>query len=133
MTNELTIRPGMPTRQRDFLLLTIFVLTQHGHMERAAALAEALHVLGDNSTAVTLARAVLRFFARNWEGALACLDELDRMNPIERFGSYTMNDTQRLRRYLKARCFHELKDFARARDVVDSYLRHGSDIAGAAP
>ena len=88
--------------------------------------------MGDTSSQVALARAVLRFFSRDWEGALACLDELDRISPIERFGSYTMDHTQRLRRYLKARCFHELKDYARARDVVDSYLRHGSEAVDAA-
>jgi len=132
MANELTVRHELSTRQRDFLLLTIFVLTQHGYFDRARALAEALHVLGDTSSQVALARAVLRFFSRDWEGALACLDELDRISPIERFGSYTMDHTQRLRRYLKARCFHELKDYARARDVVDSYLRHGSEAVDAA-
>jgi hypothetical protein len=131
MSNELATQDNLSTRQRDFLLLTIFVLTQHGHIERARALAEALHAMGDNSGEVTLARAVLRFFSQDWEAALACLDDLDRISPIERFGTYTMNDSQRLRRYLKARCFHELKDYSRARDVVDSYLRHGTD-AGAA-
>lgn len=137
MANELSIRSDMSvdsrlsTLQRDFLLLTIFVLAQHGYSARAAALAEALHVLGDQSSEVTLARAVLRFFAQDWSGALACLDELDRMSPIERFGAYTMNDTQRMRRYLKARCFYELKDLDRARDVVDSYLRHGTEAAQA--
>ena len=135
MANDLTTRPPanlLTTRQRDFLLLTIFVLTQNGYIERATALAEALHLLGDETGEVTLARAVLRFFARDWEAAIICLDDLDRIAPIERFGSYTMNDTQRMRRYLKARCFHELKDHSRARDVVESYLRHGTDAAGVA-
>src|SRR5262249_1408523 len=126
MANELSIR------QRDFLLLSIFVLAQHGYVERAKMLAEALHVLGDSSREVMLARAVLRFFSQDWAAALACLDELDRIDPIERFGAYTMSDVQRMRRYLKARCFYELKQFPRARDVVESYLRHGIEASEAA-
>jgi hypothetical protein len=126
MTDELS------TKQRDFLLLNIFVLAQHGYTDRANALAESLHILGDTSSEVTLARAVLRFCARDWEGTLACLDALDGTAPIERFGAYTMSDSQRMRRYLKARCFYELKDFSNARDVIESYLRHGSETADAA-
>ncbi len=126
MTNELS------TQQRDFLLLSIFVLAQHGYTDRASALAELLHILGDASHEVTLARAILRFCARDWEGTLVCLNELDRVAPIERFGAYTMNDLQRMRRYLKARCFYELKDYANAKDVIESYLRHGSETANAA-
>src|SRR5262249_41016357 len=111
LSTELSTRNELSTRQRDFLLLTIFVLTQHGYIERAITLAEAMHVLGDQSNEVALARAVLRFFSQDWNATLAHLDELDQLNPIERFGTYTMDHTQRLRRYLKARCFYELKDY----------------------
>ena len=69
--NELpVVIDALPTRQRDFLLLNIFVLAQHGYIERAGVLADALHVLGDNSSEVTLARAVLRFFSQDWAAAL---------------------------------------------------------------
>ena len=111
-------------RQRDFLLLNIFVLAQHGYVDRAGVLAEALYLVGDASAEVQLARAVLRFFAGEWNAALTCLDELDRLDPIERFGSYTLTDGQRMRRYLKARCLYELDDKVRARDAVEVYLRH---------
>jgi hypothetical protein len=113
-------------RQRDFLLLTIFVLSQHGYMDRAGSLAEALYVLGDDSAEVMLARVILRFFAREWMPALTGLDELDRIDPIERFGRYTLTDRQRMRRYIKARCLYELRQTARARDAIESYLRHGA-------
>ncbi|GMO22327.1 MULTISPECIES: hypothetical protein [Bradyrhizobium] len=133
-TRATTVQPPraagpLSVKQRDFLLLNIYVLAQNGFTERASTLAQALHVLGDNSAEVTLARAVLGFFAQEWGAALACLDELDRIDPIERFGAYTMTDAQRLRRYLKARCFYQLNDLPRARDVVESYLRHGSETA----
>jgi hypothetical protein len=119
--------PRPDARQRDFLLLTVFVLAQQGYIDRAGVLAEALHMLGDASPETLLARAVLRFFAQDWAAALAVLDELDRLAPIERFGAYRLDDRQRMRRYLKARCLHELEDKGRARDAVEVYLRHGTD------
>lgn len=114
-------------RTRDFLLLNIYVLAQHGYVEQAATLAEALFELGDGSAEVVLARAVLSFFRKDWRAALAALDELDRIDPIERFGHYRLNDRQRMRRYLKARSLHEIGERTRARDAVDSYLRHGTE------
>lgn len=115
-------------RSRDFLLLNIFVLAQHGYVEQAATLAEALHELGDGSAEVLLARAVLTFFRTDWEGALARLEELDRIEPIERFGHYRLTDRQRMRRYVRARCLFELGERGRARDAVESYLRHGEEV-----
>lgn len=119
--------PRPDARQRDFLLLTIFVLAQQGYIDRAGVLAEALHLLGDDTAETQLARAVLRFFAGDWAAALAVLDELDRVAPIERFGQYQLDERQRMRRYLKARCLYELDDRARARDAVEVYLRHGTE------
>lgn len=114
-------------RSRDFLLLNIFVLTQHGYVDQAGTLAEALYELGDRTAEVLLARAVLVFFRKDWEGTLARLEELDRVEPIERFGQYRLNDRQRMRRYLRARCLYELGERGRARDAVESYLRHGEE------
>jgi hypothetical protein len=119
--------PLLSSRQRDFMLLNIFVLAQHGYFGRAASLAEALHLLGDGSPEVTLARTIVRFFSRDWSAALTLLEVLDRIDPIGRFGRYTMNERQRMRRYLKARCLYELRQHAPARDAVESYLRHGTD------
>lgn len=112
------------SKQRDFVLVNIFVLAQHGYIERAATLAEAMYLAGEISPEVLLARAVLRFFNCEWQATLAILDDLDRLAPIERFGDYRLNDRQRMRRYLKARCLHELKDKLRARDALEVYLRH---------
>jgi hypothetical protein len=121
------VAKALSDKQRDFMLLYIFVLAQHGYIERAGVLAEAVYVLGDTSPEVVLARAVLDFFLEKFPAALAHLEELDRIDPIERFGAYTFSHAQRMRRYLKARCFHKLRQPIRARDVVDSYLRHGTD------
>jgi len=112
-------------RQRDFLLLNIFVLLRHGYVERARILADAMQASGDNGVEVHLARCVLRFAERRWNEALESLEVLDRIDPIERFGSYRLNERQRMRRYIKTRCLHEIGDAARMRDALDSYLRHG--------
>lgn len=112
-------------RQRDFLLLNIYVLTQHGYVERARVLAEAMLAGGDTSVEVHLARAVLRFADGRWREALEALDVLDRIDPIERFGSYRLNNRQRMRRYLRTRCLFELGEKARVRDALESYMRHG--------
>jgi hypothetical protein len=119
--------PRLGRRERDFLLLNIFVLLQHGYAERASVLADAMHFAGENDTEVHLARAVLRFARRQWEAALESLDHLDRIDPIERFGAYRLDERQRMRRYLKTRCFFELGESTRMRDALDSYLRHGAD------
>ncbi|WP_062012794.1 hypothetical protein [Aureimonas sp. AU4] len=112
-------------RQRDFLLLTVYVQLRHGYHERALVLAQALRRLGDGTAEVMLAQAVLLFLERRWGEALASLDELDRTFPSERFGSYRLNERQRMRRYLRSRCLFELGEPARARDALEGYLRHG--------
>lgn len=114
-------------RQRDFLLLNIFVLMRHGYIERARVLAEALHGLGDDSVNAHLARAVLSFASRDWQDALDVLEMLDRVSPIERFGSYRLNEQQRARRYIRMKCFSEMGDKLRARDALEAYLRHGEE------
>ncbi|MBB3950331.1 hypothetical protein [Aureimonas jatrophae] len=120
------VSPPLSTRQRDFLLLNIFVQIQHGYRERAGVLAEALHHLGDRGPDVLLARAVLHFLGGRWQPTLSCLDELDRIAPTERFGFYRLTERQRMRRYLRSRCLFELNDTTRARDALESYLRHGA-------
>lgn len=112
-------------RQRDFLLLNIFVLARHGYVDRARVLADAMFELGEESAEVLLARAVLRFAEGQWADALEVLDSLDRIAPMERFGSYRLTDKQRMRRYLKTRSLYELGDKTRARDAIDAYMRHG--------
>ena len=122
--------PSLPSRrERDFLLLNVFVLAQQGYVDRAGVLVEALYLMGERSADVLLARTVTFFFAGEWALALACLEELDRQDPLERFGTYRLTERQRMRRYLKARCLYETRDLAGARDAIESYLRHGAEGA----
>lgn len=114
---------SLSSKQRDLLFLHIYVLAQHGYIKKAEALVEALVIMGEDSAAIMLARAVMRFLSNDWPAALRALDEVDRLAPIERFGAYVMTDQQRMRRYMKARCLYELNEHARAKDVVDTYIR----------
>lgn len=117
--------------ERDYLLLTLFVLVQQGYVDRAAAIAEAMQVMGEDGLELHAARAVLHFLRGEWRPALACLDDYDRADPVERFGSYRLSEMQRLRRYLRARCLHELGEPAQAREAIERYLRLASDgVAG---
>lgn len=120
-------RPGaVRRRERDFLLLNIYVFARHGYIEQARVFADALHLMGDGTADVLLARAVTRFLMGEWAPALAALEELDRADPIERFGAYKPSLKQRMRRYLKARSLHELGMGDSAGDALDAYLRHGT-------
>jgi tetratricopeptide (TPR) repeat protein len=113
--------------QREYLLLNLYVLAQQGYVDRAATIAEAMRVMGEDALELAAARAVLHFLKSEWRQALACLDEYDRADPVERFGSYRLTEMQRLRRYLRARCLHELAEPAQALEAVERYLRLGSD------
>jgi hypothetical protein len=120
-------RSPLTARQRDFLLLNIYVQLRHGYGERALILIEALRRLGDGSAEVLLARAVLLFLEERWAETLAVIDEMDRAFPTERFGTYRLDERQRMRRYLRSRCLFELGEPQRARDALEGYLRHGEE------
>ncbi|MGV8938753.1 MAG: hypothetical protein ACOH2J_16665 [Allorhizobium sp.] len=115
----------LTSRERDFLLLSIYVQLQNGYLERAAILCGALQRLGDRSADAALAAAVIAFLEANFRQTIVHLDRLDRIDPLERFGRYKLTDRQRMRRYLRTRCLFEINESARAQDALESYLRHG--------
>lgn len=110
-------------RQSDYLQLTAYVLAQHGRFERADQLLAALCAAGGATLPVLLSRAVLRYYLGDHRHAIALLEQIDAGDPIERFGVQQLTDRQKLRRYLKARCYRELGHLAKANDAVDIYLR----------
>lgn len=128
MNNAVTRFPrasAVSRKERDFLLLNIYVFARHGYIEHARAFADALYLMGETTADVLLARAVTRFLSNDWAASLAVLEELDRADPIERFGSYQPSPKQRMRRYLKARSLYELGMGENASDALEAYLRHG--------
>lgn len=132
MSNVVIAKPhrsgAVRRRERDFLLLNIYVFTRHGYIEQARIFADALYQMGETTADVLLARAVTRFLLGEWAAALAALEELDRADPVERFGAYQPSPKQRMRRYLKARSLHELGMNENVGDALEAYLRHG--VAG---
>jgi hypothetical protein len=114
---------GLTARQKDFLQLTAFVLAQHGRYAQADVLLSALSACGGATLPVLLARAVLRYHLGDHRQALGLLEEIDVGDPIERFGMQDLTERQKLRRYLKARCYRELGKETKASDAVDIYLR----------
>lgn len=95
----------LSVRQRDYLLLTIFVLAQHGYFERALALVEGLAALGEDGERIRLARAVLQFLSEDYAGALAALEQ---MVPAGRGASRSPpSEESRMVRYITARCYCE--------------------------
>lgn len=115
----------MPTKtERAFLLMTIYVLAQQNYVGRASRLAAALHAAGDGSAEVLMARAVLASLDGQPQAVIGFLDQLDRIDPVERFGSYALTKRQRARRLLRAQALSATGARAAARDAVDLYLRH---------
>lgn len=110
-------------RQRDYLHLTAFILAQHGQFGRADTLMAAIELDTEDDPAIILSRAVLSFYMKDYARALAGFEKMDVIDPIERFGQYELNETQKLRRYFKARCYRELGEDEKMRDAVDIYLR----------
>ncbi len=110
-------------RQCDYLQLTAFVLAQHGRHERADQLLAALCEAGGATLPVLLSRAVLRYQLGDFRTAIDLLDQIDAGDPIERFGVQQLSERHKLRRYLKARCYRELGNLAKANEAVDIYLR----------
>lgn len=119
-----------PTRsERAFLLLTIYVLARQNYIGRASRLAEAMHAAGDGSPEVLLARAVLASLEGKPQAVLGFLDQLDRLDPVERFGTYALTERQRARRLLRAQALSATGARAAAREAAELYLRHPASVA----
>jgi hypothetical protein len=118
--------PEPDAATRDYLMLLIHVYVEHGYFRRATALAEALATSGDRGIDLAFSRMVIRFLTRDWTGALAFAEDLERRDPVERFGAFELSGRQRMRRYVRLRCLHELGQHAEARDAIEIYLRRGS-------
>jgi len=102
------LRKEMSGRQRDYLMLTAFVLARHGYVERALILVEAMIALGERGERVDLARVVLKFLEKDYAGALADLDRLEDAAASQPGPSAPKSpETVRIRRYLRARCYCE--------------------------
>ncbi len=108
--------------QRDFLLLSIYIMAQSSRYKEACVLAESMLALGERSKEVILAYTTLVFLQENFAEALESLRELDALDPLEQFGHYVRTQEHSMRNYMKARCLYSLHDSDKARDAIDIYL-----------
>ncbi|WP_068310238.1 hypothetical protein [Polycladidibacter hongkongensis] len=109
-------------RQLDFLLLNIYIWTQHRKYDEALTLVEGLRALEVASKDLVLAHATVLFLQENYEAALSHLQELDSIDPQERFGDYVRSNEQTMRHFMRARCLYSLQDEEHARRAIDIYL-----------
>lgn len=89
-------------RERDYMLVTIFVFAQHGAFDRAKTLVNAMLATGDETSEVLLAEAILSFFCNDFDLTLSCLDKLDAQD--ETLFAIAQSDRARMRTFLRARC-----------------------------
>lgn len=119
---------GLSAQERDFVLLTLFVLVQHCEYEKASTIAEALIEAGDSSAEALLGHAVIAFCLQDYGTVLESLAQLDRVDPIERYGQREGTERERMRSYLRARSLHEKGE--EQRNAIDLYLRHAKSHLG---
>lgn len=116
------MRKKITNRQKEFLFLNIYILTQHSRFQEAFALVNSMRVLGEECRETLLANTILLFLLEHYEQALDGLRELDAVDPLEQFGSYVLTGEQSMRRYIRARCLYMLHDEDVAKDAIDIYL-----------
>lgn len=109
------IQPRLVNRQRDYLLMTVFVFAQHGDHARAKQIIDGMLALGERSEKVLISQAVLEFFCGNYAVSLRCLDDLDRMAGSEKTRDH---NAKRMRQYLRARCYYSSGRQTEAQDIA---------------
>ncbi len=96
-------------RRRSYICLHVFVLMQHGYHAKALIWLDVLYRSGDRSEHVLFTRASALFLDGRFAEASTALQEADRLHPIERFGESRVDERQKLRQYMRARCIFEMK------------------------
>ena len=109
------IKPHLQSRQRDYLLMTVYMLAEHGDYTRAKQIIDGMLALGERSEMILTSQAVLEFFCGNYAMALRCLDDLDRTTGGQKTPA---KDEIRMRQYLRARCYYSSGREAEAQDIA---------------
>ena len=111
--------PVFPKRQRDYLLLTIFLLSQHRQFKRARALVEGMAALDDMENDVILARGVLGFYEEEYALTIKCLDEVEARPPETSIDLKKHTEYQPMRDYLRARSHYLMGQETEAGAIVE--------------
>ena len=94
----------LTTRQRDYLLLTVFVLARHNYIDRALTLVDGLLAIGEDDEDVLFAQVILKFIQGECAGALSGLDELMQRD-VNAPSTAIPSEKQVVQLYLRARCY----------------------------
>ncbi|MDX8355154.1 hypothetical protein [Cognatiyoonia sp. IB215182] len=109
------VRSPLSDQQRDYLLMTVFVFARNGETQRAKQIVDGLLAIGERSTKVRTAQAVLAFLAEDYALALNCLDRMDG----DLHQDKPLNDeAARMRQYLRARCYYSVGREDEASDIA---------------
>jgi outer membrane PBP1 activator LpoA protein len=104
----------------DYLMLTVFVLAQNGHLERAGTLIKSLRAVGANSRQCLLADMIILFKKNAFDQALDVLVDLDNMDPEKEAIRDGRKHQLQMRRYVKARCLLETGRPEEAHTIIKS-------------
>jgi hypothetical protein len=131
VTDALPVSGGgfdaLPRVELDYILLAIVVRIQHLRYDEAQRLVDALLVLGERSTEVLMAKAVVENALGNPAQVLATLRQLDLMDPPQFHKGRKVDPRVRMRSFLQAKAtfaLHGTLD-AEGRAALDFYLRQG--------
>ena len=109
--------------EKDYLLLTLFVMAYHGYFDKALTLVRAIRASGDNSEEIAIAEAIIHFVHKDYSSALGLLDTVDEKNFIVKRGKVkpdtVPSERGHMLAYVKARCLHELGRKSEAGDLLD--------------
>ncbi|MBG6146010.1 hypothetical protein IWQ51_004156 [Labrenzia sp. EL_142] len=103
---QITKAETLPRIQRDYMVLLVFVLARHGHLDRAIGVIEGLMALGDNELDIRTSRVILLFLHADYSSALEALDQLE-ASMSSTFVLSEQDQDFRIRRYIRARCYYE--------------------------
>lgn len=124
---------SLTQRHEDFMMLTVLMLAQYGAHDRANILVEALIESGVSDKRIQLCHAILQYFLGNSKKTLTALEALDAMDPMEHLPPGRLSESQRLRRYLRARCHYDLLELDKAKKALALYLQAPMTPIGSLP
>lgn len=122
---QITKAGALPSIQRDYMVLLVFILARHGYLDRAAGIIEGLMALGDNELDTRTSRVILLFLQADYSSALEALDQLEASVPST-IGLSARDQDFRLRRYMRARCYYETGRQQEGKAVAMSLCRETS-------
>ena len=124
-------QPALTARERSYMMLAIFVRTQHLQFTAAERLADAMLALGDDGPDLRFARAVILFRQGRHAEVLAELRELDRIDPADGTAAAKSGERSRFRSYMRAKSCYALTGALddEGRASLDFYLRRGGVVA----